>query len=78
MHLRSTLAPHPNMGVANITIDSVSHGTLDAYNANNIFQGSITFPLSPGSHTLTVTVSGSANPLSSAAYVIADQFLTSQ
>lgn len=71
-------APHPNMGIANITIDGVSHGTLDEYNANNIFQGSITFPLSAGSHTLTVTVSGSKNSASSATYVIADQFLASQ
>ncbi len=45
------------------------YGTLDEYCPTNTFQGSRTFSgLSAGSHTFTITVSGSKNSASSATY----------
>jgi hypothetical protein len=72
-------APFTNMGIANISIDGVSQGALDAYCPTNIFQGSKTFSgLTSGSHTLVVSVSGTKNSLSSDTYAVADQFIAAQ
>jgi len=72
-------SPFTNMGIANISIDGVSHGTLDEYCPTNIFQGSVTFSgLSAGSHTLTVAVSGSKNSASTGTYLTTDQFIAAQ
>lgn len=72
-------APFTNMGIANISIDGVIQGTLDAYCPTNIFQGSKTFSgLTSGSHTLVVSVSGTKNSFSSNTYAIADQFIAAQ
>jgi len=69
-------APFTNMGIASISIDGVSYGTLDEYCPTNIFQGSVSFSgLSSGSHTLTVSVSGSENSGSSGTYLTTDDFI---
>ena len=72
-------APFTNMGIANLSIDGISYGTLDEYCPTNIFQGSRTFSgLSAGSHTFTVSVSGSSNSASSGTYLTTDQFIAAQ
>ena len=72
-------APFTNMGIANISIDGTSYGTLDEYCPTNIFQGSVSFSgLSSGSHTFTVSVSGSSNSGSSGDYLTTDQFIAAQ
>ncbi len=65
-----------NAGIANVTVDGVVNKTIDMYNPGVLdqFQTTIATGLSPALHTITVTVSGLQNPLSSGAWVGVDAF----
>jgi hypothetical protein len=68
----------PNMGIINFSMDE-NPSSLNAYSSVTIAQASQTFAgLSNGSHTLTITVSGTPNPPSTDTFVTVDAFLAAQ
>ncbi|MHB0977135.1 MAG: S8 family serine peptidase [Candidatus Aquicultorales bacterium] len=66
----------PSQGIASVELDGVPQGNVDLYQANFNWQ-SIGFRkngLSPGAHTLEITVTGTKNAASSGTDVVVDAF----
>ena len=70
-------APYPNMGIAEVSIDGQSVGTIDEYCPSKVYQASRIFAgLTPGDHTITVTALGTKRREALGAYVTVDAFIT--
>ncbi len=66
----------PDQGLASVTIDGVSKGFVDLYNATTQYQWSKRFGTLPNQrHTITIKVLGAKNPYSTGANVVIDAFV---
>ena len=65
-----------NRGIAAITIDGISQGTLDLYSAEPQWQSSARFPfLGPGRHLLVIRVTGESRAGATGKFVDLDALL---
>jgi hypothetical protein len=65
-----------NRGIASVKIDGVPRGDVDLYSANIVWQASTMFKdLSPGAHTLELTVSGRKDKAAADRYIDLDAFV---
>ena len=62
-------------GIATVTIDGTVVDQLDTYTAGLLYQQQKTYTTAAGTHTLTVTVSGTKNAASGETYVVVDAFI---
>ena len=63
-------------GIANVTIDGVSKGTVDQYSASPVFKATTTWSgLGAGNHTIVITNSKTKDPASSNTFITHDAFL---
>ena len=63
-------------GIANVTIDGVSKGTVDQYSANPVFKATTTWSgLGAGNHTIVITNSKTKDAASSNTFITHDAFL---
>lgn len=71
---------YPSHGIVNVTVDGVSDGTIDMYNANPAglqqYLAYSTGNLTEGIHTVRFTVSGTKNPASTGFYFVYDSVKT--
>jgi glycosyltransferase involved in cell wall biosynthesis len=66
----------PNRGIAEVTIDGVSQGTIDLYSAQIEWQSRRRFCcFAPGRHVVTIHVTGQANAKSSGRFVDVDSLV---
>ncbi len=63
-------------GIANVTIDGVSKGTVDQYSASPVYKATSSWSgLGSGNHTIVITNSATRNPLSKNTFITHDAFL---
>ena len=63
-----------NGGIATISLDGAAVDQLDTYAAVQAFQQQKFYPVSVGSHTISVTISGNKNPSSAYSWITFDAF----
>lgn len=69
-------ATGPSAGMASVSIDGVSMGTIDLYAPTVNWQVDESYRgLAPGSHTIVVTVLGTKDPSSAGTLVVVDAFV---
>jgi hypothetical protein len=66
-----------NTGIATVMIDGIPVDQLDTYSAVQGFQRQQIYSTTNGTHTVSVLVSGNKNAVSSAAYIVFDNFVVS-
>jgi len=64
-----------NTGVATVTIDGVVVDQLDTYSATRLFQQQKKYTGAPGTHTVSLSVSGNKNAASGGGFLIFDAFM---
>src|SRR5439155_908207 len=63
-----------NTGIATVTIDGTVVDQLDTYAATRLFQQRKTYNTAAGTHTVSVSVSGTKNAAAGGSYIIFDAF----
>lgn len=70
--------PGPNKGIAHVAIDGIPYPSIDMYQpayASSASEYIIASTLSPGSHEITITVSGTKNSLAVDHYLVLESFV---
>ena len=64
-----------NTGIATVTVDGAVVDQLDTYSATRLFQQQKTYASAPGTHTISVAISGNKNAASGGPFIIFDALM---